>query len=43
MERMVNNTYTNKEEIDMSQFPKGIYVMNIYTEKGVGTKKIIID
>lgn len=36
-------TDCQQEKIDLSGFPKGIYVVKVVTENGVGEKKVLVD
>ena len=36
-------TDSQQEKIDLSGFPKGIYVIKVVTKSGVGEKKVVLD
>lgn len=38
LEKKLDN---NKTEIDVSEFPSGVYVVEVKTEKGVAVKKFV--
>jgi hypothetical protein len=40
---VLENTFTKNTQIDLSQLEKGSYLLNITTEKGSVTKKIIVE
>ena len=40
---VLENTFTKNTQIDLSQLEKGSYLLNITTEKGRVTKKIIVE
>jgi len=40
---VLENTFTKNTQLDLSQLAKGSYLLNITTEKGNTTKKIIVE
>lgn len=42
-ELLVRKSFSNQTSLDVSTFPKGIYLMKVVASKGIELKKIIID